>query len=79
MPSKVKPADAPSRILSDLDCPLSHAAWHQMGTVFGPHTIDLMAPPVNEQADRAGRPLRFFALLPCTQALGINVFPQDIS
>ena len=50
-----------------------------MGTVFGPHTIDLMAPPVNEQADRAVRPLRFFAPLPCTQAFGINVFAQDIS
>lgn len=79
VPSKDNPADAPSRCLSDLDCSLSPAAWHQVDTAFGPHTIDLMALPFNVQADRAGRPLRFFAPLPCTQAFGINVFAQDIS
>ena len=52
---------------------------HQVDTAFGPKTIDLMALPFNAQADRAGRPLRFFAPLPCAQALGINVFAQDIS
>ena len=79
VPSKDNPADAPSRSLSDLDCSLSPVAWNQVDTPFGPHTIDLMALPVNIQADRAGRPLRFFAPLSCTQALGINVFAQDIS
>ena len=77
--SKDNPADAPSQSLSDLDCSLSLAAWHQVDTAFGPHTIDLMALPFNVQADRAGRPLRFFAPLPCPQAAGINVFAQDIS
>ena len=79
VPSKDNPADAPSRSLSDLDCSLSPAAWHQVDTAFGPHTIDLMALPFNVQPDRAGRPLRFFAPLPCPQAAGINVFAQDIS
>jgi len=79
VPTKDNPADAPSRSLSDLDCSLSLAAWHQVDTTFGPHTIDLMALPFNVQADRAGRPLRFFARLPCPQAAGINVFAQDIS
>ena len=78
VPSKNNPADAPSRSLSDLDCSLSPAAWHQVDKAFGPHTIDLMALPFNVQADRAGHPLRFFAPLPCTQAFGINVFAQDI-
>ena len=78
VPSRDNPADAPSRGLSDLDCSLSLAAWHEVDTAFGPHTIDLMALPFNVQADRAGRPLRFFAPLPCPQAAGINVFAQDI-
>ena len=76
VPSKDNPADAPSRSLSDLDCSLSLAAWHQLDTASGPHTIDLMALPFNVQADRAGRPLRFFAPLPCPQAAGINVFAK---
>ena len=79
VPSKVNPVDAPSRYLSDLDCSLSPIPWHQVDTAFGPQTIDLMALPFNVQADRASRPLRFFAPLPCAQALGINVFAQDIS
>ena len=59
MPSKVNPADAPSRSLSDLYCSLSPAAWHQVDTAFGPHTIDLMALLFNVQLDhdRAGHPL----------------------
>ena len=60
VPSKDNPADALSRSLSDLDCSLSLAAWHQVYTAFGPHTIALMALPFNVQADRAGRPLLFF-------------------
>lgn len=43
-----------------------------MDTAIGPYTVDLM------QVDRTGRPLRFFAPLPCTQVLCINVFAQDI-
>ena len=76
VPSKVNPPDAPSRSLSDLDCSLSPAAWHQMDTAFGPHTIDLIALPVKVQADRNGPPLRFFAPLPSTQAFVINVSPR---
>ena len=78
VPSKHNPADAPSRSLSDLDCSLSPAAWHQVDTPSGPLIIDLMALPFNVQADRAGLPLRFFAPLPCTQACGISIFLQDI-
>lgn len=79
VPSKVNPADAPSRCLSDLDCFLSPTAWYQVDTAFGPHTIYLMALPFNVQADRACRLLTFFAPLLCVQPLGINVFAQDIS
>ena len=31
------------------------------------------------QADRAGRPLRFFSPFPCAQPSGTNVFARDIS
>ena len=79
VPSKDNPADDPSRSQSDLYCSLSPAAWHQVDTAFGPHTIDLMALPFNVQADHPGHALRFFAPLPCSQAFGINVFAQDIS
>ena len=36
MPPKDDRADAPSRSLSDFDCSLSPAAWHQVDTAFGP-------------------------------------------
>ena len=50
-----------------------------MDSAFGPHTINMMALPLNMQVDRAGRPLRFFSLFLCAQPSGTNVFAQDIS
>ena len=74
VPSKDNPADAPSRSLSDLDCSLSLAAWHQSDTAFGPHTIDLMALPFNVQADRTSRPLRFFCAAPLSSSSRYKCF-----
>ena len=78
VPSKDNPADAPSRVLSGLDCTLSAATWQQVHAAFGPHTLDLMAIACNVKHDRSGRPLRFFSPFPCAQAVGTNVFAQTI-
>ena len=64
---------------SDLDCSLSPSARHEVDSAFGPHTINMMALPLNIQDDRAGRSLRFFSPFPCAQPSGTNVFAQDIS
>ena len=79
IPSQDNPADLPSRLLSDLDCTLTEAAWKQIQTAFGPHSIDLMALPSNVRRDSSGRPLRSLLQLPCAQAEGTNVFAQSIA
>lgn len=68
-----------SESYSDLDCSLSPSARHQADSAFGPHIINITALPFNMQADRAGRPLRFFSPFPFAQPFGTNVFAQDIS
>ena len=68
-----------SESYSDLDCSLSPSARHKVDSAFGPHTINMMALLFYMQADRAGRPLRFFSPFPCAQPSGTNVFAQDIS
>ena len=68
IPSADNPADYPSRLLSDLDCMLSPTAWMHVETVFGPHTIDLMAVTANVQLDQQGRPLKFYSPFPIIQS-----------
>ena len=79
VPSHLNPADAPSRVLSDLNCMLSQDMWKRIDTTFGPHTIDLMALPSNVRYNHSGNPLPFFSLFPCPQSAGTNVFAQNIA
>jgi hypothetical protein len=79
VPSRLNIADALSRIVSELDSSLSLAAWRRVDSAFGPHSIDLMAIPENVRLDVAGRPLRFYSLLPCVGSAGTNIFSQEIA
>ncbi|XP_028418834.1 uncharacterized protein LOC114544373 [Dendronephthya gigantea] len=79
IPGSENPADHPSRQLSDIDCTLSSAAWHEVERAFGPHTIDLMALPANVVSAPSGQPLKFFSPFYTEQAAGVNVFAQLIS
>ena len=45
--SKDNPADAPSRVLCEIDCSLSDASWRVVDGTFGPHSVDFMALPSN--------------------------------
>lgn len=78
IPSKDNPSDIPSRILSDIDCTLAPHIWHRIQTVFGPHTVDLMAIPANVLPDPSGRPLKFFSPFPVLDSAGANVFSQQL-
>lgn len=78
VPSKDNPADAPSRVLSDIDCSLSNATWRVVDGTFGPHSIDLITLPSNVRRDPSGRPLPFYSPFPCPRSAGCNVFSQEI-
>lgn len=78
IPSKDNLADAPSRVLSDMYCSLSDAAWTIVDGIFWPHSIDLRALPSNARVDSSGRLLRFYCPFPCPQSSGCNVFSQKI-
>ena len=79
IPSKDNPSDCPSHALSDLDCTLAPATWRKIQQAFGPHTVDLMAPPANVMPDQSGNPLKFFSPFPTVQVAGANVFSQTIT
>lgn len=78
IPSSENPADASSRVLSDLDAMLSETCWRRLDQTFGPHSIDLMAIPSNARRDHSGHRLPFFALFPCQESAGTNVFSQSL-
>lgn len=78
MPSSEIAADAPSRVVSDLDCTLSSRAWNVLEKTYGPHDIDLMAIPSNVKCGTNGAPLKFFSPYPCPQSSGVNIFAQEI-
>lgn len=62
VPSKLNIADGLSRLISDLDAKLSIRARAQNDSVFGPHSIDLMAIPENVQMTQLSRPPSPFLL-----------------
>lgn len=79
VPSKLNLADSLSRVVSDLDSHLSPGVWKKLDATFGPHSIDLMAIPENVRYNPSGKPLRFFAPLPCPGCSGVNIFSQVVS
>ena len=63
--SQLNPADGPSRSLSWQDASLSPQAWQQVESVFGPHTVDLMALHSNVvRSTTSGVALPFFSPFP---------------
>lgn len=79
VPSKFNLADSLSRVVSDLDSYSSPEVWQKLDATFGPHSIDLMALPENVRHNPSGRPLRFFAPVPCPGCSGVNIFSQAVS
>ncbi len=77
-PSSKIAADAPSRVVTDLDCTLSTKTWFLVDKIYGPHDVDLMAIPTNVKYGKDGTPLKFFSPYPCPQSSGVNVFAQKI-
>ncbi len=75
--SEENPADAPSRHLSWAEARLSPAAWQTVESLFGPHSVDLMALDENAMC-RDGRPLRHFTPCPTPESAGVNVFSQNL-
>ena len=76
------PADAPSRRLSLVDSTLTPRIWSTVQSVFGGpqgHTYDLMALDSIAQRDNNGIPLPHIAPVPTLQAMGVNLFTQDIA
>ena len=76
------PADTPSRRLSVVDCTLTPRIWSTVQRVFGGprgHTCDLVALDSNAQWDNNGIPLLHITPVPTPQAMGVNLFTQDIT
>lgn len=78
IPSNENIADAPSRILSDIDCSLSEEAWARVQAMFGPHTFDLMSLDSNCRRERDGSLLPHYSPWPTPFSSGVNVFAQPI-
>ena len=76
------PADALSRRLSLVDFALASRIWSIVQKVFvgpGGHTCDLMAQDSNAQRNDGGIPLPHIAPVSTLQAMGVNLFTQDIA
>ena len=79
IPSAHNPADALSRVLSDKDCMLASDSWAALESLFGPHSVDLMALDVNAQRDSSGAPLKHFTPFSSPASHGVNLFAQHIN
>ena len=79
VPSRSNDADAPSRFSSDIDCSLSDKTWLLVESLFGPHSVDMMAIPSNVRRSKNGNKLIFFSPHPVVGSSGINVFAQNFS
>lgn len=79
IPSAHNPADALSRVLSDKDCMLASDGWATLESLFGPHSIDLMALDANAQPDSSGTPLKHFTPFASPASHGVNLFAQHLS
>ena len=75
-------ADAPSRLVSSLDCTLHPDLWQNVQREFSGqtgHTCNLMALDSNAMVDLQGNQLPHFTHHPAPASLGVNVFAQDLS
>ncbi|XP_064641919.1 uncharacterized protein LOC135496488 [Lineus longissimus] len=79
VPSKLNPADAPSRSLSSDDITLADEVWTIVQKAFGPHSVDLMALDSNAMLDNNRLSLRHFTPSPSPFSSGINVFAQNVA
>ena len=82
VPSKLNPADAPSRRLSKMDDSLTKKVWEWLDWCFGGkkgHTLDLFALDVDAMCDRQGNKLPHFTPAPSPLSAGVNAFAQTIS
>ena len=77
VPSRSDDADAPLRFSSDTDCSLSDKTWLLVESLFGPHSVDMMAIPSNVSRSKNGNKL-IFSLHPVAGSSGVNIFAQDI-
>ena len=76
------PADTPSRRFLLADSTLTPRIWLTVQSVFGGpqgHMCDLMVLDSNAQRDNNGIPLLHIASVPTPQAMGVNLFTQDIT
>ncbi|XP_069114859.1 LOW QUALITY PROTEIN: uncharacterized protein [Argopecten irradians] len=72
-------ADKPSRVCSFADSALTEVSWQNVDSIYGPHTVDLMALDSNAQKSRDGLPLRHFTPYPTPQSSGVNIFAQEVA
>lgn len=61
IPSKLNPADRPSREMDMMETTLSEESAREINIVFGPHSVDLMASESNVHRFFDGVPLRYLS------------------
>lgn len=61
IPSKLNPADRPSREVDMMETTLSEESAREINIVFGPHSVDLMASESNVHRFFDGVPLRYLS------------------
>lgn len=78
MPSNEIAADAPSRVVTDLDCTLPSNVWNVLEETCSPHEDELMAIASSVKYGTNGALLKFLSQYPCPQSSGVNNFTQEI-
>lgn len=79
IPSKLNPADRPSREMDMMETTLSEESAREINIVFGPHSVDLMASDSNVHRFFYGVPLRYLSKNKTPSSSGVNVFAQNLS
>ncbi|KAK6175833.1 hypothetical protein SNE40_014216 [Patella caerulea] len=78
VPSSLNLADGESRILNASDTMLSSKSWLEVESIYGPHSVDLMALDSNTMTLSDGTPLRHFTPTFSPLSSGVNVFCQTL-
>lgn len=79
IPSKLNPADRPSREMDMMETTLSEESAREINIVFGPHSVDLMASDSTVHRFFDGVPLRYLSKNKTPSSSGVNVFAQNLS
>lgn len=79
IPSKLNAADTPSRVIDMADTMLSEQATYLVQTLFGPHSVDLMATDSNCLRNLDGSKVKHYTKDPTPLSDGINIFSQELS